>query len=52
MKIVAACVVLLGASVAVYAVDAQAPEIDGSTAVSTIALVAGGLLVLRGRRKR
>jgi hypothetical protein len=28
------------------------PEIDSNTAASAVALVSGGLLVLRGRRKK
>jgi hypothetical protein len=28
------------------------PEISGSSAVAAVALLSGGLLVLRGRRKR
>jgi hypothetical protein len=27
------------------------PEIDGNSAVSAVAIVSGGLLILRGRRK-
>jgi LPXTG-motif cell wall-anchored protein len=30
----------------------NAPEIDGNTASAAVALVSGGLLVLRGRRKK
>jgi len=28
------------------------PEIDGNSAASAVALISGGLLVLRGRRKK
>jgi hypothetical protein len=28
------------------------PEIDGSTATAAVALLSGGILVLRGRRKK
>jgi hypothetical protein len=29
----------------------SSPEIDGNTATSAVALISGGLLVLRGRKK-
>lgn len=35
-----------------YASSAAAPEIDGGTAASAIALVLGGLLVILDRRRR
>ncbi len=36
---------------AAFDVPIPAPEIDARTAVSTVALIAGGLLVMRARRK-
>lgn len=35
-----------------YACQAAAPEIDASAGVAAIALLAGGLLILRARRKK
>jgi len=44
--------VLLGAGVAVHAsAAASAPEIDPASAVAAIALLSGGVLVLRARKK-
>jgi hypothetical protein len=44
--------ILMGTSTFALATTANVPEIDGSSAVAAIALVSGGLLVIRGRRKR
>jgi hypothetical protein len=50
-KLIGLTMLLLGA--AGYALAAPAvPEIDGASSSATIALVAGGLLVLRARRKK
>ncbi|MEO8098402.1 MAG: hypothetical protein ABI811_11935 [Acidobacteriota bacterium] len=43
-------VIFLGAATFAFA-GTNAPEIDGNTAASAVALISGGLLVLRGRRK-
>jgi hypothetical protein len=47
-------ILLLAASATfAFAVDTYgAPEISASTATSALALVSGGLLILRSRRKR
>ncbi len=34
------------------AANVAAPEIDGSSAVSAVTLIAGGLLIVRSRRKK
>ena len=48
-------VTLLGAgtaAVAMAAAGVAAPEIDPSTGVAAISLLAGAVLVIRGRRKK
>lgn len=52
MKLVATFVILVGTASAVFATIAPVPEIDANSAVAAIALLTGGLLVIRGRRKR
>ena len=51
MKIVSAVILLVGLAGAALA-GAEVPEIDANSATAAIALVSGGLLVLRGRRKQ
>ena len=51
MKIFYVAVVLLGASTALLAVPAV-PEIDASTSSSALALLIGGLVVMRARRQK
>lgn len=48
MKLV---LLLLTATAFAFAGGTPVPEIDGNTAASALALVSGGLLILRGRRK-
>jgi LPXTG-motif cell wall-anchored protein len=43
---------MIGASVCCMAGLASAPEVDPASAVGALALLAGGLLVIRGRRKK
>lgn len=45
---------LMFVSLASFAVagTVQAPEIDASSGVAAVSLLAGGLLVLRGRRRK
>jgi len=50
MKTFGRIVIFLGATTFAFAGNV-APEIDGNTAASAVALISGGLLVLRGRRK-
>ena len=49
MKALASLVLLVGLAGSLMA-GTTAPEIDSNSAVAAIALVSGGLLVLRGRR--
>jgi hypothetical protein len=43
---------LVGAASVALATPVSAPEIDGATATSAIALLSGGLLAMRARRKK
>ena len=49
MKALASFVLLIGVTGSLMA-GTTTPEIDSNSAVAAIALVSGGLLVLRGRR--
>jgi len=51
MRALATIILLAGTAGYVLAGDV-APEIDANSAAAAIALVSGGLLVLRGRRKK
>jgi hypothetical protein len=51
-KVLGLLLVLVGASSALMAGSASVPEIDASTGASALAIVAGGMLVLRARRKK
>lgn len=51
-KIIGFSLLLLGAASFAMATPVATPEIDGSSATTAIALLSGGLLVLRSRRKR
>ena len=44
--------VFLGAAATAAATVVTAPEIDANSAVAAVALIAGGLVVIRGRRRR
>jgi hypothetical protein len=50
-KFVGLSIIFLGASISAFAGD-PTPEIDASTGAAAIALVSGGLMVLRSRRKK
>jgi hypothetical protein len=50
-KILGFALILMAASTALMAIPAT-PEIDAATGSSALALVAGALLVMRGRRKK
>jgi LPXTG-motif cell wall-anchored protein len=52
MKIVGMIVALLGVTSSAFALSVPVPEIDGNSAVAAIALLSGGLLVVRARRKK
>ncbi len=51
-KIIGLSLLLVGAASFAMATPVAAPEIDGASATSAIALLSGALLVLRSRRKR
>ena len=51
MKIFSAVILLVGLAGSALA-GVEVPEIDANSAAAAIALVSGGLLVLRGRRKQ
>lgn len=50
-KVLGLTVLTLGLATALFA-GSTAPEIDASTGAAAVALLSGGLLVLRARRKR
>ena len=50
-KLLGLSLLLEGAASPAFAAAAIAPEIDGTSAISAIALLSGGLLVLRARHK-
>ena len=52
MRIVGAVVMLIGIAGFAFAGTNQAPEIDANTGIAALALLSGGLLVLRARRKK
>ena len=51
MKYIGAIVIMMGMASFAFA-GSVSPEIDGNSAAAAVALVSGGLMVLRGRRKR
>ena len=51
-KLLGLTLLLMGAASFALAGPTAAPEIDGASATSAIALLSGSLLVLRARRKR
>jgi hypothetical protein len=52
MKVFGLSLLLAGAANFAFAGGIVAPEIDGASAVSAVALLSGGLLILRARRKK
>ncbi len=52
MKSLGALIVLLGTANFAFGWVAAVPEIDASSAVTAVALLSGGLLILRARRKK
>jgi hypothetical protein len=46
------CLMVMGVSAVAYASRVTAPELDGGSAVSALALLAGSLAVLRARFRR
>ena len=51
MKVFGLAVALLGVASAAFA-GTTGPEIDAATGAAAVALLAGGILVLRGRRRK
>ena len=51
MKILVAVILLTGTAGFLLAGE-PVPEIDANSAAAAVALVSGGLLILRGRRKK
>jgi LPXTG-motif cell wall-anchored protein len=51
-KIMGLAFLMIGASVSCMAGLSAVPEVDPASAVGALALLAGGLLVIRGRRKK
>jgi hypothetical protein len=51
-KVLGMVFLIVGASSALMAAIVTVPEIDASTGVSAVAILAGGILVLRSRRKK
>ena len=52
MKITVLSLLVVALTSTAFAGPTVAPEIDGSTATAAIALLAGGLVVLRARRRK
>ena len=52
MKFVGITLLLLGLSSAAMALGTTVPEISPASAGSALALIAGAVLVMRGRRKK
>jgi hypothetical protein len=52
MKLLGLGMILAGAASVAFASGVPVPEIDGTSAVSAVALISGGLLVIRGRRRK
>jgi hypothetical protein len=51
-KVIGFSLLLVGAASFAMATPVSAPEIDGASATTAIALLSGSLLVLRSRRKK
>ena len=51
-RVLGLALLIVGASSALMAGVISVPEIDASTGASALAIVAGGILVLRARRKK
>jgi len=51
-KVLGMVLLIVGVSSALMAGTITVPEIDASTGASAVAILAGGILVLRSRRKK
>ena len=52
MKIIGIMMLLVGAAGTAFAGATVVPEIDSTSAIGAVALLSGGLLVIRARRKK
>jgi len=52
IRLIAVSTLLLGCASLVLAATTIGPEIDASSGSAAVALISGGLLVLRARRKK
>jgi len=52
MKLLGSVLLLIGMSSAAFAQIAPVPEISALTGVNAVCLIAGAVVVMRGRRKR
>ena len=52
MRFLALTVLLIGSAVSAMAGTVPVPEVDASTGASAMALLSGGLLILRARKNR
>jgi hypothetical protein len=51
-RLIGLTVLLMGVAGYAFAAVVQVPEIDASSGAAAVTLLAGGLLVLRGRRRK
>ena len=51
-RIIGLAMVLMSMSVSAFATPFPVPEIDASTGASAVALLSGGLMVIRSRRNK
>ena len=52
MKLLGFAMIMAASASFAFASAVPVPEIDANSAVSVVALIGGGMLILRGRRKR
>ena len=52
MRVLGTAMVLMGVASTAFGLATPVPEIDGNSALAALALVSGGLLIIRGRRKK
>lgn len=51
-RLIGMSLLVIGAAGFAFASGPIAPEIDGSSASAALALISGGLVILRGRRRK
>jgi len=52
MRIAGAVLLLIGMAGSTFACGVSVPEIDATTGLGALALLSGGLLIIRARQKR